>query len=67
MQTRDILERLTSFDTVSHRPNLALMEFVREVLATAGIAAVLIPDAGGTKANLYATVGPLGVGGVMLS
>lgn len=67
MQTRDILDRLIGFDTVSHKPNLALMEFVREVLATAGIGSVLIPDAGGTKANLYATVGPEGVGGVMLS
>ncbi|AWB49555.1 acetylornithine deacetylase [Gemmobacter aquarius] len=67
MQTREILDRLIAFDTVSHKPNLALMEFVREVLATAGIGSVLIPDAGGTKANLYATVGPEGVGGVMLS
>ncbi len=67
MQTREILARLIAFDTVSHKPNLALMEFVRELLATAGIAAVLIPDAGGTKANLYATVGPGGAGGVMLS
>lgn len=67
MQTREILDRLIGFDTVSHKPNLALMEFVRELLATAGIGSVLIHDAGGTKANLYATVGPEGVGGVMLS
>ncbi len=67
MQTRDILSHLIGFDTVSHRPNMALMEFVRDLLAGAGIASVLIPDAGGGKANLYATVGPEGVGGVMLS
>ncbi len=67
MQTRDILERLIAFDTVSHRPNIALMDYVRDLLAAAGIGAVLIPDAGGGKANLYATVGPEGVGGVMLS
>ena len=67
MQTREILERLIGFDTVSHRPNLALMEFVRELLATAGIASVLIPDPMGTKANLYATTGPASAGGVMLS
>jgi acetylornithine deacetylase len=67
MQTRDILERLIAFDTVSHRPNAALIDFVREVLAEAGIASVLVPDAGGGKANLYATVGPQDRGGVMLS
>ncbi len=67
MQMRDILERLMAFDTVSSRPNRALMDYVAEVLAGAGIASVLVPDAGGGKANLWATVGPAGVGGVMLS
>ncbi|GAB1479425.1 acetylornithine deacetylase [Paracoccaceae bacterium] len=67
MQMRDILERLMAFDTVSSRPNRALMDYVAEVLAGAGIASVLVPDEGGGKANLWATVGPEGVGGVMLS
>lgn len=67
MQTRDILAHLIGFDTVSHRPNMALMDFVRDLLAQAGIASTLIPDAGGGKANLYATIGPAGAGGVMLS
>jgi acetylornithine deacetylase len=67
MQMRDILQQLVGFDTVSDRPNLALIEFVRDLLAGAGITAVLVPDATGTKANLYATVGPQGVPGVMLS
>lgn len=64
---RDILDRLMAFDTVSSRPNRALMDYVAELLAGAGIASVLVPDAGGGKANLWATVGPAGVGGVMLS
>lgn len=67
MDARAILERLIAFDTVSHRPNRALMDWVAGLLAEAGVAAVLIPDAGGGKANLYATVGPADVGGVMLS
>jgi acetylornithine deacetylase len=66
MQTRDILARLIAFDTVSSNPNMALMGYVRDLLAGAGIDAVLIPDAGGGKANLFATVGPQGPG-VMLS
>ncbi len=64
---RDILERLMAFDTVSSRPNRALMDYVAGLLAEVGIASVLVPDAGGGKANLWATVGPAGVGGVMLS
>ncbi len=67
MQMRDILDRLMAFDTVSSRPNRALMDYVAELLAGAGIASVMVPDAGGGKANLWATVGPAGVGGVMLS
>ncbi|MBE2277775.1 MAG: acetylornithine deacetylase [Rhodobacteraceae bacterium] len=67
MQTRDILADLLAFDTVSARPNLALMAHVRRLLDAAGIDSVLIPDATGGKANLYATVGPEGAGGVMLS
>jgi acetylornithine deacetylase len=36
-------------------------------LAEAGVASRLVPDAAGSKANLYATIGPDGPGGVMLS
>ncbi len=66
MQCREILSRLIGFDTTSHKPNMALMSYVQGMLEGAGVAVTLIPDAGGGKANLYATVGPVG-GGVMLS
>ena len=62
----DILARLIAFDTVSAKPNMALMHYVRDLLGRAGIASTLIPDATGQKANLFATVGPAGAG-VMLS
>jgi len=64
---KDILARLIGFDTVSSNPNLALMAYVRDLLEGAGIAVTLVPDPSGTKANLYATTGPVGAGGVMLS
>lgn len=67
MKTRDILERLIGFDTVSSNPNRALMDYVRGLLAQAGVDSVLIPDETGGKANLYASIGPVGLGGVMLS
>jgi acetylornithine deacetylase len=64
---RDILDRLLAFDTVSSHPNMALMDYVAGLLEAEGITVTLIPDEGGGKANLYATVGPQGAGGVMLS
>lgn len=67
MQSIDILEQLVSFDTVSRNPNMALMEHIALVLETAGIACTLLPDSTGNKANLYATIGPADLPGVMLS
>ncbi len=64
---RAIFEGLMGFDTVSSKPNMGLMGYVQGLLEKAGIDSVLIPDVAGGKANLYATTGPDGVGGVMLS
>jgi acetylornithine deacetylase len=64
---RAIFENLMGFDTVSSKPNMALMTYVQGLLADAGIKSTLIPDANGQKANLYATVGPQDLPGVMLS
>ena len=67
MQTLEILSRLIAHDTVSSKPNMALMGEVRDWLQAAGARVLLVPDAGGGKANLFATLGPEGSGGVMLS
>ena len=67
MDLRAILDRLIAFDSVSHLPNLPLMTWVRDLLAAHGIAADLIPDATGDKANLLAVIGPRDVPGVLLS
>lgn len=64
---RDIFEQMMRHDTVSARPNMQLMQWIKARLQDAGIAVTLIPDAEGHKANLFATVGPEGQGGVMLS
>lgn len=65
--TLDMLERLIGFDTTSHLPNRALIDWCAEVLESCGARVTLIEAEGGRKANLYATLGPEGVGGVMLS
>ncbi|NND89696.1 MAG: acetylornithine deacetylase [Granulosicoccus sp.] len=67
MTTRDLLARLIGFDTVSRNPNRELMDFVASWLAERGIESRLIPNTDGSKANLYATVGPADVAGIMLS
>lgn len=67
MKTKDILSRLIAFETVSPMPNLGLINWLRDVLADAGAEVTVIPDASGHKANLYASVGPKGKPGVMLS
>ena len=64
---REILGQLLAFDTVSHRPNMALMNYVRALLEAEGLTVTLLPNAGGGKANLFASTGPVGVPGVMLS
>lgn len=63
----DLLERLVAFPTVSRNSNLALIGFIRDYLADQGVASELFLNAEGTKANLFATLGPSDRGGVVLS
>jgi len=66
-RTLDILERLIAFDTRSSESNLPLIEYVRGALHGYGIESTPIHDASGTKANLYATIGPKDRPGLCLS
>ena len=67
MTSLEILDKLVAFPTVSRDSNRDLIEFVRCFLAERNIEAELICTADGQKANLFATVGPKNVPGVMLS
>lgn len=67
MNSREILERLIGFPTVSRDSNLALIDYVRGYLAACGVESRLYLDDTGTKANLYASIGPRDRGGVLLS
>ena len=62
-----LIEKLISFDTTSSRSNLELIDFVRDYLAEYGSNSQLVFNEERTKANLYATVGPLDRAGVLLS
>jgi acetylornithine deacetylase len=63
----EMIEKLVGFPTVSRDSNLDLIEFVRDYLAEYGVESHVVPNAEGTKGNLYATVGPRVAGGVVLS
>ncbi|MBV9824393.1 MAG: acetylornithine deacetylase [Alphaproteobacteria bacterium] len=62
----EILDRLISFDTVSTRSNLGLIDWVADYLDGYGIASQRSAAFDG-KSNLFATVGPADKGGVILS
>ena len=62
-----MIDRLLGFPTVSRDSNLALIEFVRDYLAGLGVACELDYNSAGSKANLFATIGPTERGGVLLS
>ncbi len=65
--TKELLARLVSFDTTSHKSNIPIVRFIEDYLAQHGVASQLVPTADGQKASIYATIGPKGVGGVALS
>ena len=63
----ELISKLVSFATVSRDSNLELIEFVRAYLDEHGIESRLVPSDDGAKANLYATIGPMAEGGVVVS
>lgn len=67
-ETVALLDELIAFPTVSSEPNLAMLALLAERLEAAGARVDLLPDPGGRKANLFATLGPRDVnGGILLS
>ncbi len=64
---KSILAKLVSFDTISANTNIPCAEFVRDYLAEHGVEAKLLPSDDGIHANLFATIGPMGNGGIAFS
>ncbi|MCS4283240.1 acetylornithine deacetylase [Pseudomonas sp. BIGb0278] len=67
LSSQQLLRRLIGFATVSRDSNLQLIGFIRDYLAELGVASELFFNAEGTKANLFASIGPTDRGGVVLS
>jgi len=65
--TLAILDRLIAFPTVSADSNLDLIAYAAEHLEACGARVTVSGDRTGTKANLFATLGPETSGGLVLS
>lgn len=63
----EILGTLVAFATVSDRPNRALIDWIADFLQRLEIASTVVPAPDAGKANLFATLGPAGAGGILLS
>ena len=64
----DMLKRLVAFDTTSRNSNLELIQLHPGLSRRASASSsTLVPNAEGTKANLFATIGPEAEGGIVLS
>lgn len=66
-ETQRILRDLIAFPTVSMDSNLDMLHYIRDYLEPLGTRVTLFHDESGTKANLFATLGPDCDGGVILS
>ena len=64
----DLLRELIAFESVTLTPNIELIDRVRALLAQAGIPSTLVADPqDARRSNLFASVGPLDVPGIVLS
>jgi acetylornithine deacetylase len=66
-RTKEVLEALVSFDTVSRNSNLDLIAWVEGYLDRLGVKHQRVYDETGQKSNLWATLGPADMPGYILS
>ncbi|MCB1340329.1 MAG: acetylornithine deacetylase [Pseudooceanicola sp.] len=66
-ETVALLDRLIAFPTISSDSNLAMIAELAARLTDVGARVELFTDDTGAKANLFATLGPEGDGGLILS
>ncbi|HXS06237.1 MAG TPA: acetylornithine deacetylase [Rhizomicrobium sp.] len=67
MQALDLIKDLVAFDTTSRGSNLALIDYAEDFLKKHGARCHRVYDESRAKANLFASFGPDGDGGYVLS
>ena len=58
---KDILAKLVSFDTTSHKTNLPMAEWVRDYLLSHGVESHFVPAENGIHTSLFASIGQASV------
>ncbi len=66
-ETQRILADLVGFPTISLKPNGEIIGYIRNYLGLLDIETHIDPHSDGERFNLFATIGPAGDGGIMLS
>lgn len=66
-QTIGVLEQLVAFDTESTKSNWPIVRWIEDYLRERNVPFVTVPNATGDKAAVFATIGPMIDGGVVLS
>ena len=66
-RTIEILAKLIAFPTVSTESNLDMIRYLSDRLTALGARCITVQSDDGTKANVFATLGPDMPGGIMLS
>lgn len=67
MTPEEILKALVQFPSVVGQPNAAIAGWIAQYLGDLGIEAQLLPGPEGDRTNLFATIGPRDVPGLVLS
>jgi acetylornithine deacetylase len=67
LTSTEILRDLVAFDTTSHKSNTTLIDYIVASLDQHGVRSALVPTADGSKASLFATIGPDETPGIALS
>lgn len=62
-----LLGQLIAFDTESSKSNLPIVDFIEDYLRARNVRFARVPNAIGDKAALFATIGPMRDGGIVLS
>jgi acetylornithine deacetylase len=67
MSPETMLEHLVSFPSVVGRPNDSIVRFLVGCLESHGVPVTVLPGPEGDRSNVFATIGPAGVPGYILS
>lgn len=67
LKSAEVLSKLISFPSIAGQPNVHIVGWVRDILEAAGARVTVVPGPEGDRHNLFASMGPTGGRGIVLS